>query len=420
VNTVVTSHGELVSVPTPPPVRSSAEAPRFGLGDVEEWVRRGIITREQADKIRALASEPRAGASRRFDLLTVAYYFGGITILLAYTLFMGRQWEQFSHVQQTAVSAFTVGVLVVLGYALRRRGLRLPGNLLIFAGTGILPLLVYSLEKVLGVADIASAAAYRDYYSTVAPSWVGLELASLAAAVVALWFTRFPLITLLIAHWSWFLSLDGARWLTRSSAWSWDDREFGIGLAVGLILLAVGVVTRERARQNYGPWLYIYGFLLTFGNTLALTARNDDGRQLLAVMLGLVLLGVGVRLRAQPQDSASAAFYVVGHLLVLSNASAIALRDEGLAGLAFLVLYLSVVAASVVLQSRIFLLFGALGCYGYVSYLAFKLFADSLGFPFVLGATGLAIVLSAVAYERVVRGRLERILGGLRSIPVRG
>ena len=62
-----------------------------------------------------------------------------------------------------------------------------------------------------------------------------------------------------------------------------------------------------------------------------------------------------------------------------------------------------VVVLSVRLQSRIFLVFGALGCHAYVSYLAFKLFADSLGFPFALAITGLLIVLSAVAYERVGR-----------------
>lgn len=391
--------------------------PRFGLDDLDGWARQGLITDEQAARIRsAIAAAPPAAPPRRFDMVTVAYYFGGFTILLAYTLFMGRQWEQLGHGGQTAISTITVAALCVIGFALRRRGLTLPGDLVIFAGVGIVPLAVYSAEKLLGIADIAAVSRYGDYYRVVAPAWVMMELVSIAAALVALRLTGFPLLMLLFAHWSWFLSLDGARWLARSPEWSWGEREHALGLAIGLVMLAAAVVARQRTRRNYSVWLYLYGFPLVLGSVAALvsTSSEHDLIELLAVGLGLVMLGVGVRLLAWERPVASTWFFIFGHLLVIGYAGELALRKEGLAGVAFLVLYLGVVAASVVLQSRIFLVFGALGCYAYVSYLAFKLFADTLGFPFALGAIGLVIVLSAVGYERVVRQRIEEQLGRFR------
>jgi hypothetical protein len=93
------------------------------------------------------------------------------------------------------------------------------------------------------------------------------------------------------------------------------------------------------------------------------------------------------------------------------------LNEGGLPGLLFLLFYLAVVAASVWLQSRIYLVFGALGCYGYISYLAFSEFEGALGFAFALALTGLAIVLGTVAFQRFVRPNLETALARIEGAP---
>jgi hypothetical protein len=69
---------------------------------------------------------------------------------------------------------------------------------------------------------------------------------------------------------------------------------------------------------------------------------------------------------------------------------------------------LAFVAASVLFQRRVFLVFDALGCYAYVSYLANEVFRGSLGFAFTLATVGLIIILSAVGYQRFVRQWLDR------------
>ncbi|MDP9355353.1 MAG: DUF2157 domain-containing protein, partial [Chloroflexota bacterium] len=88
--------------------------------------------------------------------------------------------------------------------------------------------------------------------------------------------------------------------------------------------------------------------------------------------------------------------------------------DAGGLRLLYPLLFLAFVVLSVRLQERTFLVFGALGCYAYASYLAFEVFDGALGFVFALAAIGLTVVLSAVAYQRFVRQALEEWLGRRR------
>jgi hypothetical protein len=58
----------------------------------------------------------------------------------------------------------------------------------------------------------------------------------------------------------------------------------------------------------------------------------------------------------------------------------------------------------------VLILFGLLGFFGYLGDLTYRLFADSLLFPFALTALGLAFIGSGLLYRRW-RPRLESLLG---------
>ena len=64
---------------------------------------------------------------------------------------------------------------------------------------------------------------------------------------------------------------------------------------------------------------------------------------------------------------------------------------------------------SVPLQRGVLAVFGLLGFFGYLGHLAFRVFRDSLLFPFVLTALGLSLIASGLLYRRF-RPRLEAIL----------
>ena len=76
--------------------------PRFTWADIAQWTEQRLITPEQADAIRqyveasgTVDEQAQAGPEQRpgLNLVTIAYYFGAFMILLAYTFFVGLQWE---------------------------------------------------------------------------------------------------------------------------------------------------------------------------------------------------------------------------------------------------------------------------------------------------------------------------------------
>ncbi len=353
-----------------------SEDVQFTWADMEEWVEEGLIAPDQALAIRErvgrggtsvvqISTRPAKGLAQALDMTTVAYYFGGFMILLAYTFFIGLRWQSLGSVGQLLVSVFTAGLLWGIGALLRRGGFSMAGNILIFAGTGIVPLIAYTLAQTFGwwpqTPDYGDPN-YNDFHQTIRPYWVYLEAVSLAAAGIILWLVRFPLITLLMAFWGWYLSMDLARWVAGSDL-GYGDTEQLVSLIVGAWMLIIGFVLQRRTREDYSRWLYLFG-----------------------------------------------------HVVVLGNLAALTYRKEGILGLVFIAVYVGFVVASVRLQRPVFLVFGALGCYGYISYLSWKTFSDVMGFPIVLAIVGLVIVLTTVGYQKYGRAWLEERVGR-RALP---
>lgn len=343
---------------------------KFTMADLENWGEKGLITPKQMTNIRAyiaregsIAEQPETGVEQRkgLNFVSVAYYFGAFMILLAYTIFIGLQWESLGLNGQILVSFITILVLWTIGYFLHHNGFQTAGGLLVFAGTGIVPLLVYSIQRAVGLWD-NSGYVYSDFYLIVAKTWLILEVVSLSVAIIVIWRVRFPLITLLIAFWTWYLSMDVTRLISKSdSPWEWGETIQIVSTLIGLGMLALGVFLQRITKRDHSLW-----------------------------------------------------FYLFGHIIILGHLSSLTLYKEGALGLVYIGTYLAFVIASVWLQRRVFLVFGAIGCYGYLSYLAFHIFNGALGFVFALGSIGLLIVLTAVGYQKYARHWLENLIGKYR------
>jgi CHASE2 domain-containing sensor protein len=61
---------------------------------------------------------------------------------------------------------------------------------------------------------------------------------------------------------------------------------------------------------------------------------------------------------------------------------------------------LGLMLLSVLLKRRLFVVFGGIGVFAYLSYLSYRLFVDSIFFPFALTVLGLGIIYMGVLYQR--------------------
>jgi len=325
--------------------------------EMREWVDLELVTAEQHGR---LVEHLRGNGSfvshtsvwQRLDIATIAYYFGGFIILLAYTIFMGSRWDSLEATAQTIVTVATIAVLGGVGAYLREQKFVLAGDILIFAATGLFPVLIYCVQQLFGLWPDSSIP-YRGYYREILPLWIVIEVLTIWVAVVVWYLSRFPLHTLLISFWAWFFAIDFVQWVSNDTSRRWSTDEQVMSVLIGLALILIGIILQKRRKDRDSFW-----------------------------------------------------FYLFGHILFLCHLATLTFDQGGWLSLIFIAVYLLFVVGSVWLQRRVFLVFGAIGIYGYVCYFAFTLLGV-LGFTFGLALVGLLIIFSAVWYQRYAKDWLE-------------
>ena len=309
---------------------------KISRADLEWAAAKGLLSPEQAAALWP-ALEQRAAGRARFDLAHVAYYTGALIVISAMTWFMTLGWDAFGGVGLFAIAVtYALGFLAIGRTLWLRPAYRVPGGLLVTAAVCMTPLAIYGLERATGLWLQGDPGSYRGLYEWVKGSWLLIELGTIIAALVALWFVRFPFLTAPLAFAGWYMSMDLAPLLFGQSDFGWDERLW-VSLVFGLVMLAVAFLVDRRTEEDFAFWGYLFG-LLAFWGGLSLM---DGGGELARFVYCLINVGLMV--------------------------------------------------VSVLLDRRVFLVFGALGVFGYLGHLAYVVFADSLLFPVALTALGLFV-----------------------------
>ena len=319
------------------------------------------------------ASQPAASGKRppmdrgpTFSFTNTLYYFGGMLAIGAMTLFMTLGWELFGAwgVFVLALGYFSGALLVASN--LLQKGLHTPAGILATLAVCLVPLAVWAFQMGIGLWPDGSHDSYRDYHRYIDWRWLTLEFATLAVAVVLLYRFKLPFMVMPVAVTIWYLCMDVTHMLMQLDGFDWEftrDMSLVFGLATCAIAVWVDLRTRtaekEEDRQDFAFWLYLFGAIM-FWCGLSLRDSDSELNKLIYAVINVFLVFLGA---------------AIGR--------------------------------------RVFTVLGAIGVASYLGYLAYRVFEDSLLFPFALTLLGLGVVALGIWWQRNEAAIHDRLVGWL-------
>lgn len=312
--------------------------------DLDRAAAQGVISAPQAEALWAFFDHD--APAPRFTGLNVAYYLGALIVIAAMGWLTTLGFEAMGPGFVAVVAA-----LYAFGFAragqrfLQAPETRVPGGLLTTVAVCMAPLFIWAVEKVSGFWPAEDPGHYRDFFPFIRASWIWMEAGTVLAALFALRKVRFPFLVAPAALALWFMSMDFAAYLTGQQHWS-ESLYRNVSLVFGLCMLFIAYLADHRTREDLSFWLYLFG-MTAFWTGLSLRNSDSEVAKALYCLLNLGLIVTGT-----------------------------------------------------LLQRRVFLVFGALGVNAYLVMLAYRVFKDSMMFPFVLTLLGLGIIAGAVKYQK--------------------
>ena len=308
-------------------------------------VKQKVITKKQMEEILSIASL-RSGSSPSFDVTHLLYYLGALVVIGAMGLFMTLGWERFGGGGIMSISLAYAFVFAITGYVFWfRKKTIIAGGLFFTMAVCMTPLIVYGFERLLGVWPMDNPGAYRDFHVWINGSWLMMELATIGVGLIALAFVRFPFLTMPVAFAFWYLSMDLTPLFFGRNEFNWDERLI-VSAAVGFIILVISYIVDRLIKEDFAFWGYLFG-LLAFWGGLSLMDSGSQLNRFLYCMINVFLM--------------------------------------------FL---------SIWLGRRAFMIFGGLGVFGYLGYLSWHVFENSLIFPFALSLLGILLIVFAILYQK--------------------
>lgn len=329
------------------------------------------LSGEWAERLwQTLQSTSAEEGKPKFDVANVAYYLGALIVIGAMGWFMNKAWEGLGGLGLFAVATGYATCFILVGRALwERPGLRVPGGLLFTMAVCMVPLATYGVERWTGFWPASDPGSFTRFHPYINGSWLIMEVATVLAGFVALRFWRFPFITAPIAYALWYMSMDLIE-LISGGQLSWQEKA-NISTVFGAVMLVGAYVADLRGKSgDFAFWGYLFGLMTFWGGLSAVESKSEFGRFI---------------------------YCLINVFLIF---------------------------CSLALRRRVFIVFGALGLFGYLSHLAYRVFQDSLLFPLILTLIGLAIIYLGIQYQRrreQIEGRFrEKVVPHIRSfIPAR-
>lgn len=326
---------------------------------LKEAVAAKIISAQQARDLYAFLTAKSLNTAS-FSFTHVLYYLGGLIAIGAMTLFMNLGWESFGGVG----IVFICALYAVLGLMLTRRfntkGLVIPAGITATFVVFLTPLAIYGLQQWLGFWP--DDGIYREHYRYAKWHWIYMELGTLVVGLIMLRHYKYPFLMLPIALTLWYMTMDITAMISGGDV-NWELRKL-VSLYGGLlmVLLAIWVDIRSQHQADYAFWIYVFGVAAFWGG-LSTQESDSELAKFGYCSINLLMIGIGV-----------------------------------------------------LLVRRIFVVLGALGCCGYLGYLAWDLFEDSWLFPLALTVIGLGIVYLGILWQQHEAALTQKVRACLPAV----
>lgn len=322
--------------------------------DLRELVEAGVIDRETAGRIADHLGADAPSEGSRFDLGRTAYYLGALVVMSALGWFLNEAWIRYGGFALAGLTGlYGLGFLAASEWLRDRETLResrVPAGLLLTLAVWTVPLVVFGVQRGLGFWPSGPSSSPADYPGLVQANWFTMEGALLMASALALRYRPFSFLVFPAAAAGWFLSMD--------------LMELAMGLGPGM----------SEAGQE---------------------AARFEVRRLTTLLYGGVLLGAGYLTDRRTSEDHAFWLYLFGALAVWG-----AVTVEGVGGVGYLALSLAFLGAALLVERKTFMVFGGIGLFLYLGRLTFEVFQDSLLFPLVLTAAGVAVMAGGYLYRK--------------------
>lgn len=305
--------------------------------DIDGWVEAGIISRDQADEIRAFCCESEEPHRPATSTLAreILGYVGAALLVVAAVILASQIWDEISRAQQILLAGSAAAVLVVVGLVFGRND---PGSPMIR---------VSRVALLLATIPVGITAAL------IADTWVDQATAAFVGFATATVFS--VIVYLRDSSWTQHLAMSGAIVgiaLTFAPAMGLDTYLW----VTGPILVALGAV-----------WLV----LVTLG---ALRPR------MLGELVGVSVLGLGSVLFVNAANPGGAAdIAVLGSMIAVS---------------------IGLIAVGAILDRPVWIGGGMIGLLVYVPWLVNDVFDDTIGVPIGLAISGAVLIGTATWLRR--------------------
>lgn len=313
--------------------------------DLDWAVTQNILSAQQADQLWS-GLRTRTDTQAKFSLTHVLYYLGAFIIIGAMSWFITEAWDQLhSSILLMVSGTYLLGFLLVGNLMWFKSQHRHPAGLFITISVCLVPLFIYSLQRVLQIWPHQDPGDYHSFFSWINGGWFAMEVATLLAGLLALRLYKFPFMSAPVALVLWFMSMDLTPILFQGDGSIYEHRKW-MSLLFGLCMIAGCYGIDRRTKDDFTFWGYLFGCIAFWGGLTLLEGEHELSRFIhFAINVALIVL-------------------------------------------------------SLFLDRKVFLVFGVFGVVIYLYHLSSHLFEDSLLFSVALSAQGVLLVYLGILYSK--------------------